>query len=165
MEDKTSVIVYGSGAVALLWISSTVVGAINGIPLIPKFLELVGLGYTAWFTYRYLLFKVRPARFHSMSLDNPLFSPLRVGRSFADRLSASTGRSWSHVTQWWTLCPARSARSLPGRSSCPTSRTSRRRSRATTDVLGVTVHRPLASHDDVESLLASLNWRRQLQLT
>jgi hypothetical protein len=26
---------------------------------LPKFLELVGLGYTAWFTYRYLLFKVR----------------------------------------------------------------------------------------------------------
>ena len=26
---------------------------------LPKLLELVGLGYTAWFTYRYLLFKVR----------------------------------------------------------------------------------------------------------
>lgn len=24
---------------------------------IPKVFELVGLGYTAWFTYRYLLFK------------------------------------------------------------------------------------------------------------
>lgn len=28
-------------------------------PQLPKMLELVGLGYTAWFTYRYLLFKVR----------------------------------------------------------------------------------------------------------
>ena len=27
-------------------------------PQLPKLLELVGLGYTAWFTYRYLLFKV-----------------------------------------------------------------------------------------------------------
>ena len=27
---------------------------------LPKLLELVGLGYSAWFTYRYLLFKVRP---------------------------------------------------------------------------------------------------------
>ena len=26
---------------------------------LPKLLELVGLGYTAWFVYRYLLFKVR----------------------------------------------------------------------------------------------------------
>lgn len=25
---------------------------------LPKFMELVGLGYTAWFVYRYLLFKV-----------------------------------------------------------------------------------------------------------
>lgn len=25
---------------------------------LPKLLELVGLGYSAWFTYRYLLFKV-----------------------------------------------------------------------------------------------------------
>ena len=27
-------------------------------PQVPKFLELVGLGYTSWFVYRYLLFKV-----------------------------------------------------------------------------------------------------------
>lgn len=26
---------------------------------LPKLLELVGLGYTSWFVYRYLLFKVR----------------------------------------------------------------------------------------------------------
>lgn len=26
---------------------------------LPKFMELVGLGYTSWFIYRYLLFKVR----------------------------------------------------------------------------------------------------------
>ena len=31
---------------------------------LPKLLELVGLGYTAWFTYRYLLFKVRSALRH-----------------------------------------------------------------------------------------------------
>jgi hypothetical protein len=27
---------------------------------LPKLMELVGLGYTSWFIYRYLLFKVRP---------------------------------------------------------------------------------------------------------
>lgn len=40
-----------------MWLSSTLVGAVNGIPLLPKLLELVGLGYTSWFVYRYLLFK------------------------------------------------------------------------------------------------------------
>lgn len=30
------------------------------LPQLPKLLELVGLGYSAWFTYRYLLFKVQP---------------------------------------------------------------------------------------------------------
>ena len=37
--------------------TSVVVGAINAVPLLPKILELVGLGYTGWFVYRYLLFK------------------------------------------------------------------------------------------------------------
>lgn len=33
-------------------------------PQLPKLLELVGLGYSAWFTYRYLLFKVRSTSRH-----------------------------------------------------------------------------------------------------
>ena len=57
VEDKPSAILYAGGAVVLLWLASTVVGAVNAIPLLPKLLELVGLGYTAWFVYRYLLFK------------------------------------------------------------------------------------------------------------
>ena len=139
VENKTSVVVYGAGSIVTLWLASTIVGALNGIPLVstlpaqlppllrasgaharahcgvaaargghaaagtpcltlvqdcvaqehscsrccplvpaypsqplsparvrclscrppqvPKLFELVGLGYTAWFTYRYLLFK------------------------------------------------------------------------------------------------------------
>ncbi|EFN53210.1 hypothetical protein CHLNCDRAFT_137065 [Chlorella variabilis] len=57
VENKTSVIVYGAGGIVVLWLASTVVGALNSIPLLPKAFELVGLGYSAWFTYRYLLFK------------------------------------------------------------------------------------------------------------
>merc|ERR550514_616115 len=57
VEDKTSLVLYGSGAIVLLWLSSAIVGAVNNIPLLPKLMELVGLSYTAWFTYRYLLFK------------------------------------------------------------------------------------------------------------
>jgi hypothetical protein len=57
VENKTTVAVYAGGAVVALWLSSTIVGAVNAVPLVPKFLELVGLGYTSWFVYRYLLFK------------------------------------------------------------------------------------------------------------
>ncbi|GIL48969.1 hypothetical protein Vafri_5476 [Volvox africanus] len=57
VENKGAVAAYAAGAVVALWLSSTVVNAINAVPLLPKFMELVGLGYSAWFTYRYLLFK------------------------------------------------------------------------------------------------------------
>ncbi|KAF0933102.1 hypothetical protein E2562_013840 [Oryza meyeriana var. granulata] len=48
---------YGSGAFVVLWVLSSVVSAIDSIPLVPKVLELVGTGYSVWFTSRYLLFK------------------------------------------------------------------------------------------------------------
>eukprot|EP00475_Leptophrys_vorax_P041449 TRINITY_DN78181_c0_g1_i1.p1 TRINITY_DN78181_c0_g1~~TRINITY_DN78181_c0_g1_i1.p1 ORF type:complete len:163 (+),score=21.43 TRINITY_DN78181_c0_g1_i1:137-625(+) len=57
VEDKTTVLIYVGGAGVALWLSSTIVGAVNSIPLLPKFLELVGTVYTGWFIYRYLLFK------------------------------------------------------------------------------------------------------------
>lgn len=57
VENKTQVVIYAVGAVAALWLSSTVVGSINRIPLLPRIFELIGLGYSSWFTYRYLLFK------------------------------------------------------------------------------------------------------------
>lgn len=34
VEDKTSVLVYAGGAVAVLWLSSSLVGAINNVPLV-----------------------------------------------------------------------------------------------------------------------------------
>ncbi|OWM68692.1 protein CURVATURE THYLAKOID 1A, chloroplastic isoform X2 [Punica granatum] len=57
VENKSTVILYGGGATVAVWLSSVVVGAINSVPLLPKIMELVGLGYTGWFVYRYLLFK------------------------------------------------------------------------------------------------------------
>lgn len=57
LENKSTVITYGGGAIVAVWLSSIVVGAINTVPLLPKIMELVGLGYTGWFVYRYLLFK------------------------------------------------------------------------------------------------------------
>ncbi|XP_022752042.1 protein CURVATURE THYLAKOID 1D, chloroplastic-like [Durio zibethinus] len=56
-EDAYSIILYGSGALVALWLASTLVSAIDSIPLFPKLMEVVGLGYTFWFSSRYLLFK------------------------------------------------------------------------------------------------------------
>ncbi|XP_010908755.1 protein CURVATURE THYLAKOID 1A, chloroplastic [Elaeis guineensis] len=57
IENKSTVFLYGGGAIVAVWLSSIVVGAINSVPLLPKVMELVGLGYTGWFVYRYVLFK------------------------------------------------------------------------------------------------------------
>ena len=57
VENKPAAIIYAVGALSGVWLANTVVGAINALPLLPKVFELVGLGYSAWFTYRYLLFK------------------------------------------------------------------------------------------------------------
>ncbi|KAL6513626.1 hypothetical protein OROGR_021112 [Orobanche gracilis] len=57
IENKPTVITYGGGAVVGVWLAAIVVGAVDSIPLLPKIMELVGLGYTGWFVYRYLLFE------------------------------------------------------------------------------------------------------------
>lgn len=57
VENKSTVLLYGGGAIVAVWLSSIIVGAINSVPLLPKIMELIGLGYTGWFVYRYLLFK------------------------------------------------------------------------------------------------------------
>ncbi|XP_009761341.1 uncharacterized protein LOC107811801 [Nicotiana tabacum] len=56
-EDSSSIILFGGAAVTALWLTTAIVGAIDSIPLFPKLLEVVGLGYTVWFSTRYLLFK------------------------------------------------------------------------------------------------------------
>lgn len=56
-EDAFSVLFYASGALVAFWLVVAVVGAVDSIPLFPKLMEVVGLGYTTWFATRYLLFK------------------------------------------------------------------------------------------------------------
>jgi hypothetical protein len=34
VDNKTGVVLYGAGAVVLLWLSSTIVGAIDAVPLV-----------------------------------------------------------------------------------------------------------------------------------
>lgn len=45
---------------ATLWVSTSIVSAVNKLPLLPTVFELVGLVYSAWFVYSYVLFKVSP---------------------------------------------------------------------------------------------------------
>ncbi|KAL7609600.1 hypothetical protein Lser_V15G14447 [Lactuca serriola] len=54
LENKSTVVVYGGGAVVAILISSILIGAVKSVPWI---LELVGLGYIGWFVYQYLLLK------------------------------------------------------------------------------------------------------------
>ncbi|XP_070053318.1 protein CURVATURE THYLAKOID 1A, chloroplastic-like isoform X1 [Nicotiana tomentosiformis] len=57
LEKKPTVFLYGGSAVLGLWFSSILIDALDSIPMLPKFLELVGFGYFGWFVYTYLLFK------------------------------------------------------------------------------------------------------------
>lgn len=54
-EDKPAVVVLAFGAVMALIVANSVVESIDHIPLVNGFFELVGLGATGWFIYRYLL--------------------------------------------------------------------------------------------------------------
>ncbi|KAI3818520.1 hypothetical protein L1987_12329 [Smallanthus sonchifolius] len=57
VENKPVVIIYGVGGAIAIWLTSVVIGAINKVPLLPNIMELVGVGYSGWFVYRYLLFE------------------------------------------------------------------------------------------------------------
>ncbi|XP_040381452.1 protein CURVATURE THYLAKOID 1A, chloroplastic-like [Oryza brachyantha] len=56
-KETSTYVMYGSSAFIAGWILSAVVSAIDSIPLFPKIMQIVGLGYTIWFSTRYLLFK------------------------------------------------------------------------------------------------------------
>jgi len=57
VEDKTSAVLYASGAVVALVLANSILSTIDAIPLLPGLLETIGLGYSTWFAYRYLLTK------------------------------------------------------------------------------------------------------------
>lgn len=49
-----TLLIFASGIVSV-YVTLSVINAINDIPLLSPVLELVGLGYSVWFVYRYLL--------------------------------------------------------------------------------------------------------------
>ncbi|OWM76490.1 protein CURVATURE THYLAKOID 1C, chloroplastic [Punica granatum] len=56
-EDRLGLIGLGFAGVVALWASLNLITAIDKLPLIPSTLEFIGILFSAWFTYRYLLFK------------------------------------------------------------------------------------------------------------
>ncbi|KAL8138606.1 hypothetical protein V2J09_004607 [Rumex salicifolius] len=56
-EDRVAVLGLGFAAVVALWTSANIVSAVDKLPVLPGVLELIGIFYSSWFVYRYLLFK------------------------------------------------------------------------------------------------------------
>ncbi|CAN8284464.1 unnamed protein product [Cochlearia groenlandica] len=57
VDDKYAIGTLGFAALVALWGSTGLISAIDRLPLVPGVLELVGIGYSGWFTYKNLIFK------------------------------------------------------------------------------------------------------------
>lgn len=57
IEDKPQAALYAGGAILGITIANSIVSSIEALPLLPKVFELIGTGYSGWFTFRYLLKK------------------------------------------------------------------------------------------------------------
>ncbi|ONK69054.1 uncharacterized protein A4U43_C05F18810 [Asparagus officinalis] len=56
-EDRIALAGLGFAAIAAVWASANLIAAIDKLPIIPSTLELIGILFSWWFIYRYLLFK------------------------------------------------------------------------------------------------------------
>lgn len=56
-EDRLGLIGLGFAGIVALWASLNLITAIDKLPVISSGFELVGILFSTWFTYRYLLFK------------------------------------------------------------------------------------------------------------
>ncbi|XP_057454317.1 protein CURVATURE THYLAKOID 1C, chloroplastic [Lotus japonicus] len=56
-EDRLGLIGFGFAGIVALWASANLITAVDQLPVLPTVLELIGILFSVWFTYRYLLFK------------------------------------------------------------------------------------------------------------
>ncbi|CAN6927882.1 unnamed protein product [Brassica oleracea] len=56
-EDRLGLIGLSFAAIVALWASLNIITAIDKLPVVSSGFELVGILFSTWFTYRYLLFK------------------------------------------------------------------------------------------------------------
>ncbi|KAI3945219.1 hypothetical protein MKX01_034980 [Papaver californicum] len=56
-EDRIAIVGLGFAGIVGFWALTNVVSAIDNLPILPSTLEFIGILFSWWFTYRYLLFK------------------------------------------------------------------------------------------------------------
>ncbi|KAJ6427540.1 hypothetical protein OIU84_023018 [Salix udensis] len=56
-EDRPALVGLGFAALVAVWASANVITAVDKLPVIPSTLEFIGIVYSSWFIYRYLLLK------------------------------------------------------------------------------------------------------------
>nr|GEW10982.1 Rop guanine nucleotide exchange factor 12-like [Tanacetum cinerariifolium] len=71
-EDRIALFGLGFASVVALWASLTLVTAIDKIPVVSGLFELIGIWFSVWFVYRYLLFK--PDRKELVQIINKSFA-------------------------------------------------------------------------------------------
>lgn len=54
-DEKPTIIAVGAGSLLALYFASSIIGAIDRLPLISTIFELIGLTFTGWTAYRYFL--------------------------------------------------------------------------------------------------------------
>ncbi|EPS72872.1 hypothetical protein M569_01883 [Genlisea aurea] len=56
-EDRIPLVGLGFAGIVAFWTSVNLITAIDKLPIIPSVLELIGILFSSWFVYRFLLFK------------------------------------------------------------------------------------------------------------
>ncbi|XP_031118253.1 protein CURVATURE THYLAKOID 1C, chloroplastic isoform X1 [Ipomoea triloba] len=56
-EDRIALIGLGFAGIVGVWAAINLVAAIDKLPIVPSTLEFIGILFSSWFVYRYLLFK------------------------------------------------------------------------------------------------------------
>ncbi|XP_068648500.1 protein CURVATURE THYLAKOID 1C, chloroplastic [Aristolochia californica] len=56
-EDRIGLVGLSLAAVIALWASTNLITAIDKLPIVPNVFEFIGILFSSWFVYRYLLFK------------------------------------------------------------------------------------------------------------
>ncbi|CAA6661004.1 unnamed protein product [Spirodela intermedia] len=56
-DDRLGIVGVGFASIAVFWASVNLITAIDSLPFVPSALEFIGILFSWWFIYRYLLFK------------------------------------------------------------------------------------------------------------
>uniref|UniRef100_A0A7N0VK58 Cyanobacterial aminoacyl-tRNA synthetase CAAD domain-containing protein n=2 Tax=Kalanchoe fedtschenkoi TaxID=63787 RepID=A0A7N0VK58_KALFE len=96
-EDRFGVIGLGLAAIIALWASTNLITAIDKLPILPSTLEFIGILFSSWFVYRYLLFK--PNRVELVQIINKAISDIlgQKGRIFMKE-SSLAGVLWVRLS-------------------------------------------------------------------